>query len=163
MKKVSILFIIILLPIMVAGCQSSGEKAPTESPDKQALTKKTTKGSSGNSEKEQELTMYLEKSNYSLSVDEITLQIKNSGKKDYEFKQFYTVKKYQDDEWREIPFKKDTGFDDILYTIKSGETHSQIIYLQELDGKITKGKYKIIKDFSSNSSEITLEAEFDIE
>lgn len=154
MKKVSFLLILMLLPIMVSGCQP---------PEEKALTNKSIKESSGNSVKEQDITMCLENSKYSLPVDKITLQIENSGKKDYEFKQYYTVKKYQDDEWREIPFKKDTGFDDILYTIKSGKRHSQIIYFQGLDNKITKGKYKIIKNFSSNGSKTTLEAEFDIE
>ena len=157
MKKILVLLVIAgLLPALMVGCQSIVGKA---------LTSKYVKERSQNSTEKQDtkITMYLEKPKYNLPINEITLQIKNLETDSYQFGQYYTIEIYQDNAWRKIPFKKNTGFDDILYTLESGKTHSQIINLQGLDYKITKGKYRISKDFNSNGNKITLETEFNID
>lgn len=157
MNKFLLLFVITgLFLVLMVGCQSVEEKALTNKSDKESLQNSTDK-------QDMRISMYLGKSKYSLSIDEFTLQIKNSGANNYEFGEYYTIEKYQNNAWYEIPFKKNTAFADILYTLESGKTHSQIIYLQGLDYEITKGKYRIIKDFSSNGNKITLETEFDID
>jgi hypothetical protein len=79
------------------------------------------------------ITMYLEKTKYNLPINEITLQIKNPEAISYQFGQYYTIEIYQDNAWHKIPFKKNTGFHDVLYTLEPGKTHSQVINLQGLD------------------------------
>lgn len=155
MKKVLLFIIIGICSALMFGCQSDGEKALTDKPATQNLQNSTDKQYA-------KLKMYTEKSAYTESTDIITLQIKNPEANNYEFGEYYTIEKYQDNVWSKLQFKKDTGFNDILYILKPGKIHTQKIYLQGLDYKITKGKYRIIKEFSSNGNKITLTAEFNI-
>lgn len=155
MKKLLLLIVVFLLPILITGCQQNKEKT---------LIHKSNKGDlpSSINKENTKFIMYLNKSKYSLPINEIILEVKNLGSTNIEFGDNYYVEKYQNNLWYEIPFKENVGFNDILHILESHKTYKQKIYLESLDYHLLKGKYRIVKGYSSNGKKITLAAEFDI-
>lgn len=128
------------------------------------LNKKSDKGDLSNliESKDIKITMNSEKSGYDMGVNQIELKIVNSGNNQIGFGEYYTIEKYVNNTWYEVPFKDNRGFDDILHIIKPGKTTKEIIDLSVLKYSLIKGKHRIIKEFYSDGDKLELAAEFSI-
>jgi hypothetical protein len=111
---------------------------------------------------EAKFEMRIQKEIYDKPVDEITVEIKNFGSTEITFGTYFWVEKFENDTWNRVPFKENKSFTDIGLHLNPGETYKQIVHLQMLNERLTEGKYRIVKEFTSNDTVITLAAEFEI-
>lgn len=128
------------------------------------LNKKSEKGTltSFFESQDAKVSMNTEKSSYALGVDEIDLEIINSGNKEIGFGEYYTIEKNIEATWYEVPFKNNTAFRDILHVLESQKSDKEKINLNLLKYSFTKGRYRIIREFYSDGNKIELAAEFNI-
>ncbi|MGP4079215.1 immunoglobulin-like domain-containing protein [Pseudalkalibacillus sp. R45] len=139
--------------ILITGCQLNEHRVQSEGSDKSNLDNSTDKT---------DIEMKIIDGNNELPVEAVELEITNHGENEYTYGSQYTVEKYVDQSWSEIPFKDNVGFNMILYTLKPNNTNQQTIYLKLLDHQLDKGKYRIKKDFTKNKTNTTLTAEFEL-
>lgn len=92
-----------------------------------------------------DVTMKTEKNTYNLGVNEINLYITNNGKNDVYYGLQYEVEKFENNKWVKVPFKDGGMFIEIAYVLKPRETNTQSIPLDNLDQKLTTGKYRVVK------------------
>jgi hypothetical protein len=111
---------------------------------------------------EMKLEIYLENNNLSSSTNEISLKVKNTGLMDVSFGQYYYIESFKGNSWNKVPFKENIGFNAILYNLKPGTTGKYQIYLKNLRYNLPSGKYRVIKEFTSNKNTVFLSVEFNI-
>ena len=129
------------------------------------LNKKSEKGTLTNFFENQyaKISMNTERLSYPLGVDQIDLEIINSGNLEIGFGEYYIIEKNIDNTWYEVPFKDNTAFNDILHVLESQKSDKGKIDLHLLKYSFTKGRYRIIKEFYSDGNKIELAAEFSID
>ena len=86
----------------------------------------------------------------SLTPEEATLIIKNNTNYTYTYGQSYTLEKYVDGNWFIIDPKNDLTFVSIGYTINPKETKQIKVNWKHHYGKLSSGKYRIVKDVFRN-------------
>ncbi|WP_163193578.1 immunoglobulin-like domain-containing protein [Clostridium thermarum] len=153
MKKIiKTLVILFLLAVISGGCSKS------------TLQEKSTIGDLLNIISEQEIKakMSTENEEYSTSVNEIKVTIVNQDSTGISFGSYYRVEKFQDDSWYVVPFTKDLGFTSEEIILKPAEAYEFTVLTILLDYDLSKGKYRIVKDFQMDSKEIKLAAQFTI-
>lgn len=155
MKKLP--FLLIPLGIVFIIIYSLGWMTPE-------LNKKSEKGSltSGVERQEIKIAMNTERPDYDIGVNEIELEIVNSGKIEIGFGEYYTVEKLINGTWYEIPFKDNVGFDDILHILEPNKNYKEKINTGLMRYTFKEGKYRITKEFYSDGDKIELAAEFSI-
>lgn len=128
------------------------------------LNKKSQKGLLTSSVERQgaKIAMNTERPGYGIGVNEIGLEIVNSGKVEIGFGEYYTVEKLINGTWYEIPFKDNVGFDDILHILEPNKSYKEKINTGLMRYTFKEGKYRITKEFYSDGDKIELAAEFSI-
>ncbi|WP_423243570.1 immunoglobulin-like domain-containing protein [Clostridium thermarum] len=67
--------------------------------------------------------MSTENEEYSTSVNEIKVTIRNQDSSNISFSGYYRIEKFQDDSWYVVPFIKDVAFTMESYVLKPAETY----------------------------------------
>jgi hypothetical protein len=104
--------------------------------------------------------MFIEENDFSSKIDKIPLESKNYGTSIVTFGTFYSIETFIGDSWYKIPFKDNITFTTQALVLNPGGVHKSIINLDIFSYKFPKGKYRIIKEFTVDESEVTLAAEF---
>lgn len=86
----------------------------------------------------------------SLTLEDATLIIKNNTNYTYTYGQSYILEKYVDGNWFIIDPKNDLTFVSIGYTIRLKETKQIKVNWKHYYGRLSSGKYRIIKDVFRN-------------
>jgi hypothetical protein len=108
------------------------------------------------------LRILTEESDYSWGTTSINLLIENQGTMSVEFGSRYSIEKLQNGQWYKIPFKKRVAFNTMLYNLNPNSTYKQKIDLSSLDYGFKVGKFRVVKEISSNGHNIKLATEFNI-
>lgn len=116
-----------------------------------------------NNIKELQVEMKTKEGKYNLPIDKIIIDIKNNGNKDVVYGASYSIEEYKDQRWEQIPFKDGVAFIEIAYVLQPGIGKEEIINLDNLEKKITKGKYRIIKEFYIDDKKENIKCEFTVE
>lgn len=98
---------------------------------------------------------------YDPSAEEIWFFIENRSGGDAAFGQPYTLEKWLDEcGWYQVPFREDTGWDDILYTLAPGGKQAACCHLSLFDYSFSSGDcLRIVKEIEGQ----TCAAEFRLE
>lgn len=96
----------------------------------------------------EDLNMSIKKN--SLTPEKATIIIKNNSYYTYTYGQSYTFEKYVDGKWFVIEPKNDLIFVSIGYTIEPKQTKQIKINWEYHYGKLSSGKYRVVKDVFRN-------------
>lgn len=100
--------------------------------------------------------------NYTTSTNEIALTIENIGSANIEFGSTCIVEKFEDGAWYVIPFVDNIGFDMILNVLQPQKNREIKFNVEVLDYKLIQGKYRVVKEFTSEGNSMVAAAEFNI-
>lgn len=103
-----------------------------------------------------------EQKTYSLPVEQIHLVIENTGSTGVGFGAAIYLEKLEEDDWYQIPYKN-LGFTDAEIGIAAGETYMDEVPIDMLHYQLQEGTYRIVKEFTAESVQTVLAAEFEIE
>lgn len=99
---------------------------------------------------------------YNTSTTEITLSINNMGTTNIEFGEMCTIEKYKNGRWYVLPFVDHLAFDMILNILQPQKSKEIKFDTEVLDYKITTGKYRVVKEITSEGNSMVVAAEFNI-
>lgn len=103
--------------------------------------------------------MYIQENDINSTTNEIPFQIRNIGEKSVSFIG-YSIETFKEDSWYVVPFNDNLAFSSKPTILNPGETFQDNLLLYILQYKLTKGRYRIVKEFTSNKSKVTLTVEF---
>jgi archaellum component FlaF (FlaF/FlaG flagellin family) len=149
-KLLSLLIMVGIL--FVGGCQSREQMTLSEKSSLNNIDNETNTG----------LEINVEQASYNLPVEKVILEVNNLGDDIYIFGAEDTIEKFHNGSWFKIPYNDDIAFPAIGYSLKSKESKKLDIYLKQLDYQLDQGKYRVIKNFSTNETTTTLSAEFEL-
>lgn len=89
----------------------------------------------------------------SLSSTGLTMIIKNQSNKELEYGNPYTIEKYQNGYWKTVDLINDIYFNMPSYQLSINESKEININWEYGYGKLSTGKYRIVKDFSYEKDE----------
>lgn len=108
-----------------------------------------------------EIRISSDKARYSLPVKEMHLVIENTGSTAVEFGGAVYLEKLEEDIWYQIPYKN-MSFTDGGIGVAPGETYLNEVPIDMIHYELQKGTYRILKEFSVDSKQTMLAAEFEI-
>lgn len=157
MKKIFSVFILVFL-LLFASC--SEKPADGSKIDEGSITEV------------EGLVFKAEQEEYGGALSEITLTVENNTGDEVTYGEAYTAQRFEDGEWKTVPFGKDGGwFIEIAYLLPDGESAKVVIDLAKQHSEaFSEGRYRIIKDFylsaetasDGSKAKATLAAEFTI-
>ena len=113
----------------------------------------------------QDITMKSEKSVYALGTKDINIYITNNTNLESGYGEWYTVDKFENNEWHQLDFAKDTAFqavENILSPQKTNQENCKLSTLQDFKN-LTAGKYRIVEEISNSISFTRATAEFELQ
>ena len=109
-----------------------------------------------------EIRISSDQARYSLPVKAMHLIIENTGNTALEFGGAVYLEKLEEDSWYEIPYKN-LSFTDGGIGVAPGETYLNEVPIDMIHYELQKGTYRILKEFSVDSKQTLLAAEFVIQ
>lgn len=107
---------------------------------------------------------FTEKETYSKPVDEVVLQIQNSGTETVYAEITYYLEQLYEGSWYRFPHFDPEIVNDILLIADPNDPLEQAIPLYELESPLSPGTYRIVKPLDvGNSEDVLVAAEFVIE
>lgn len=84
---------------------------------------------------------------YSLGTATINIGIYNNTNKILSYDDYFVIEKLEDNQWIELPFRKNFSFTDLAYSLAIGadsEEKCELTSLKDFDN-LTPGKYRVVK------------------
>ncbi|MBQ9106252.1 MAG: hypothetical protein IJY56_00010 [Clostridia bacterium] len=158
MKKCLRIAVILLSLLLFAGC--SEKPADGSKIDEGSITEV------------EGLVFRAEQEEYGGALSSLTLTVENNTGDEVTYGEAYTAQRFEDGEWKTVPFGKDGGwFIEIAYKLPDGESAEVVIDLAKQHSEaLSDGRYRIIKNFylsaerAEDGSKVlaTLAAEFTV-
>jgi FOG: Glucan-binding domain (YG repeat) len=114
----------------------------------------------------QDFTAQTEKSSYPIGTDGIKVNVRNNTNLESSYGgMYYQVDKYENNEWHNLDFSEEAGFNDIAMIIPSKGTSMSICKLSMLKDfkKLTAGKYRILVEVGNLIGYSHVAAEFELQ
>ena len=113
-------------------------------------------------EQETAIQVSSDQETYSLPVKQLRLVIENTGSTGVSFGPAIYLEKLEVDGWYQIPYKN-LGFTDGEIGVAIGETYVDEVPVDMVHYQLQEGTYRILKEFTVDSRQMVLAAEFEIE
>lgn len=107
-----------------------------------------------------DIKISLERQQYKISDEEMHLEIQNTGTEPIEFGEDIFIEEYHNNTWCFDP-NREYAFQMVLFQLMRQGKHTETVSFKALN--LSKGKYRIIKEFTVDGNKVTLGTEFEIE
>ena len=98
----------------------------------------------------------------SLTDSGFSFMIFNNSNFDYYYGPQFELEINKNNKWYKMDTIDDLVWIDVIYTIKANESIENKINWDSMYGKLSKGKYRLIKRFNGNSSSINIALYFEV-
>ncbi|WP_405460806.1 immunoglobulin-like domain-containing protein [Paenibacillus sp. HJGM_3] len=109
------------------------------------------------------IEMTTDKAKYEQSDKKIDLLIKNTGSEEITFNELYQIEMDMNGTWSRIPFQENLAIPLLAYELNPNATATSAIYFNNLNLPTASGKFRVVKQFTLETSQIRLVTEFEIE
>ncbi|GGB42294.1 immunoglobulin-like domain-containing protein [Fictibacillus barbaricus] len=155
MKKSFVLVLILLLSL--SACSETKSKSKLDV----SKLKQSSFGELPNAitEENSKIEVKIEKQTYKES-DKINLLLKNKGNTKITFGYPYQLEFFKGGSWYEVPLDEGIDFKMVGIILEPNSLHIDVVNLKNRKYKIKAGKYRVVKSFNLDGTEITLAAAF---